>query len=211
MRLADTVFRGGHLSEAAVVEAVMTGERPVHLDRCDLCAERAVEVGRWIDQVRTAGMEAADEAFPPERLAAQQAQILRRLEQLDQPARVIAFPSQTRLARESGGRRVAVGWVAAAAAAGLALGVVGGQVSARIGGDTGPQQAVVNPVAPPAAPLTPAPVATPPSPRPANPQTASATTARLDDAEIDLTRVHSSVLGPLEDSTPRMVAASRVR
>jgi hypothetical protein len=183
----------------------------VHLDRCDICAERAVEIGRWIDQVRTAGVEAADAAFPPERLAAQQTQILRRLEQLDQPARVIAFPSHARLARESGGRRVAVGWVAAAAAAGLAIGVVGGQVSARVGGETGPQQAIINPVTPPGAPVTPTPAATPPAaPRPANAQTTGAVTARLDD-EMDLTRVHSSVLSPFDDSTPRMVATSRNR
>ena len=34
----------------------------------------------------------ADDVFPAERLAAQQAQILRRLEALERPARVIAFP-----------------------------------------------------------------------------------------------------------------------
>ena len=51
MRLIDAVFRQGHLSEQALVEAVMTGERPAHLDRCDLCADRAVELGRWLDDV----------------------------------------------------------------------------------------------------------------------------------------------------------------
>src|SRR5262245_3315040 len=133
VRLVDAVFRQGHLSEQALAEALMTGERPAHLDRCALCAERAVEMGRWLDDVRTLGQEAADEVFTPERLAVQQAQILRKLEQLDEPSRVITFPSQSRLeAREPGSRRVAPAWVGVAAAAGLALGVVGGQVSARI-------------------------------------------------------------------------------
>ena len=88
MRLVDVLFRQGHLSERALVDAVMTSDRPFHLDRCDICATRAVELNRWLDTVRTAATEAADEAFPQERLAAQQAQILRKLEQLDEPARV---------------------------------------------------------------------------------------------------------------------------
>lgn len=133
MRLVDAVFRQGHLSEQALVEALMTGERPAHLDRCDLCAERAVELGRWLDEVRVIGLEAADEVFTPERLNAQHAQILRKLEQLDEPSRVIAFPRNAKGdVRESGVRRVAPAWVGVAAAAGLALGVVGGQVSARM-------------------------------------------------------------------------------
>jgi len=111
----------------------MTGDRPAHLDRCDLCAERAVELGRWLDAVKTTGTDAADAAFTPERLAAQQTQIMRRLEQLDEPARVIAFPSHSRLQRESAGHRVAAGWLGVAAAAGLVLGVISGQWSARLG------------------------------------------------------------------------------
>jgi hypothetical protein len=215
VRLVDTVFRGGHLADSALVEAVMTGERPAHLDRCDICAERAVEVGRWMDQVRTAGIEAADEAFPAERLAAQQGQILRRLEQLDQPARVIAFPMQTRAARESGGRRVAAGWVAVAAAAGLAIGVVGGQVTARNGVSTGPEQTVVGPAAQPSVATPEAPVQTPAAPaaapRTQPAQQTAAVTARLDEGEFDLTRVPSSVLSPLDDSVPRMVATTGIR
>jgi hypothetical protein len=134
VRLSDRIFRGGHLSERALVEALATGDRPVHLDRCDICAERAVALSRWLDDVRATGVEAADAAFPSERLALQQAQILRRLEQLDQPARVIAFPSQARLNhREAGDRRVAPGWLGVAAAAGVMLGVAGGQLIPRQG------------------------------------------------------------------------------
>ena len=133
MRLVDAVFRQGHLAEQALVEAVMTGERPAHLDRCDLCADRAVELGRWLDDVRGLGLEAADEVFTSERLAAQHAQILRKIEQADEPSRVIAFPKNVKPdTREASTRRVAPAWVGIAAAAGLALGVVGGQVSARM-------------------------------------------------------------------------------
>ncbi len=146
MRLIDSVFRQGHLAEAALIEAVMTGERPHHLERCEICADRAVELGRWLDDARTLGVEAAEAAFPPERLAAQQAQILRKLEQIDQPSRVIAFPNppQWRLdGREAGGRRVAASWVGIAAAAGLIIGVAGGQITARLGTRQAPPPATV--------------------------------------------------------------------
>lgn len=133
MRLIDTVFRQGHLSERALVEAVASGDRPRHLERCDICAERAVLLGRWMDELRSDATELSD-VFTPEQLAAQQNQILRRLEQLDHPARVIAFPAAPRSEQQGfNGRRVNVSWVGVAAAAGLVIGIVGGQVSARFG------------------------------------------------------------------------------
>ena len=147
MRLIDLVVRQGHLSEQALIEAVAGGDRPPHLDRCDICAERAVAVGRWMDEVQREGADAADAVFTPEHLASQQAQILRRLEQLDNPARVIAFPAAGRAERTAGGRRVAASWVGVAAAAGLVIGVVGGQISARLGQPV-PQPQTAETVAP---------------------------------------------------------------
>ena len=189
MRLIDAVFRQGHLSEAALVEAVMTGERPAHLDRCDICAERAVTLGRWLDDVRTMGLEAADAAFPPDKLAAQQSQILRRLEQIDQPARVIAFPNQYRLdAREPGGRRVAASWVGVAAAAGLMIGVVGGQITARL--STRPVPAP--PVAAAVTPAEPEPVAIP---------------AGSSLLEHDFDTLQLKAVEAIDDLTPRMTQA----
>jgi hypothetical protein len=133
VRLIDVVFRQGHLSEQALIEAIVAGNRPAHLDRCDVCAERALAISRWMDGVGRDGVDAADVVFTPEQLTAQQAQIMRRLEQVDSPARVIAFPATPRGERESSGRRVAASWVGVAAAAGLLIGVVGGQLSARLG------------------------------------------------------------------------------
>ncbi|HYN05857.1 MAG TPA: hypothetical protein VES67_00565 [Vicinamibacterales bacterium] len=189
MRLTDRLFRRGHLSERALVDALLTGDRPAHLDRCDICADRAVDLGRWLDDVRVTGVEAADAAFSPERLAKQQTQILRRLEQLEQPARVIAFPSQTRLNQsESGDRRVAPAWVGVAAAAGLVLGVVGGQMSARIGA---PVQ--------PAIPATT--TALSDEPPPMNP----ANTPRLD---MELEGLSIPAFDDIDGITPRMLTVS---
>jgi hypothetical protein len=131
VRLADTILRGGHLSERALVDVCMTGERPVHLDRCEVCADRAVELGRWLDDTRVTALEEADAVFPAERLATQQAQILRKLEQVDRPKRVISFPGYAQDERPMGRRGIRPAWVGVAAAAGLVLGLVGGQFSAR--------------------------------------------------------------------------------
>ncbi|HUL72320.1 MAG TPA: hypothetical protein VLT86_04420 [Vicinamibacterales bacterium] len=200
MRLVDLVIRGGHLSEQAIVAAVMSGERPAHLDQCGLCAERAVELSRWLDDVRVAGVTVADAAFPAERLAAQQAQILRRLEQLDEPARVIAFPSHARLRRETSGHRVAAGWLGVAAAAGLVLGVVGGQWTARISGHATAVQAVQAP-APAQTPTQPA--AVEPAPDRAVPIDASLLDMDLDSLTVPATAI-------MDNITPRATQVALV-
>jgi hypothetical protein len=192
VRLADAVFRQGHLSEQALVEALMTGDRPVHLDRCDLCADRAVELGRWLDDVRAIGLEAADAAFPPEVLQSQQAQIMRRLEQLEQPAaRVLTFPGLARSSQQSGGRRVAPGWVGVALAAGVVLGAIGGQMTARLGGTAAPPVTVAESEPVPAAPR--------------------AVPANFDVDDLlrqDLERVPVSELEGLSEITPRLLASN---
>jgi len=122
------------LSDAALIDVARTGERPRHVDQCDLCADRALELSRWLDDLKQVAAQAVEDAFPVERLAAQHGQIMRRLEQADEPVRVLEFPlASARPTREAGGRRVAAAWVGVAAAAGLVIGVVGGQWSARHG------------------------------------------------------------------------------
>jgi hypothetical protein len=152
--IRDMVLRQGHLSERALMEALAGGDRPAHLDRCDICAERAVALARWMDAAREDAADAADAIFTSERLAAQQGQILRRLEQIDTPSRVISFPAASRAERgDIASRRVAVSWVGVAAAAGLVIGIVGGQLSARLTQPTTPIVASVNPPDSPSTPV----------------------------------------------------------
>jgi hypothetical protein len=187
VRLIDSVFRQGHLSERALVDAIISGDRPHHLDRCDICATRTTELARWMQDLQTDAVELADEIFTPERLTAQQDQILRRLQQIDHPARVIAFPASMRREQaDSGGRRVAVSWVGVAAAAGLAIGLIGGQFSARL----------TDPVAPAATTTVDA---------------AAAATAESQTAPVDagfllesFDTVGISALDTLDDMTPRL-------
>jgi hypothetical protein len=155
VRLADLLLRQGHLSEDALTRAVLSATRPQHLDSCDLCARRALDLGRWLDDIRLDAVQATDDVFPTERLAVQHAQILRRLEQIDEPARVISFPKAPAVAtgHPTSGRRVAAAWVGVAAAAGLVIGVIGGQMTARLQITTpAPEQQASGSVAPAAQP-----------------------------------------------------------
>ena len=97
-----------------------------HLTSCIECLTRYEELRNMLLSVPLEAAAEADEVFTADRLKRQQQQILRRIEHLGHPARVISFP---RLGRSIGGGtlRVAPRWLAAAAAAGLFVGVaVGG-------------------------------------------------------------------------------------
>jgi hypothetical protein len=192
VRLADAILRRGHLSEQALIEFCLTGERSDHLDRCDICAQRAVELGRWLDDVRTMGVEEADATLSAERLGAQQTQILRRLEQLDRPARVIAFPGRPKDRLEAAGHGIRPAWVGIAAAAGVVLGLVGGQVTTRLTTQRAPARAPVQvqqPASPGAVP-TPAVVAD-----------------MFSDLDLD-DRTQVDAMAAFEEYTPHMLARS---
>jgi hypothetical protein len=161
MRLADVVLRRGHLSEDALVEVWNTGVRPAHLDTCDICSARALEVGRWLGDVQSLGVATADAVFTEERLTAQRGQILDRLAQLERPSKVISFPAASASVRENGvvkTRRVNPAWVAAAAAAGIMVGVVSVELRHLAFGSASPTTTTVSQAQP-----APAPVATPAS------------------------------------------------
>jgi hypothetical protein len=97
-----------------------------HLSSCAACRSKYAAFTRWLDDLRDDARAEADEAMSPERLTAQQAHILRRLEALERPARVIAFPKAARPAIATG--RAGQRWVATAAAAGLVIGIAAGQL-----------------------------------------------------------------------------------
>jgi hypothetical protein len=96
-----------------------------HLASCAQCRSRYAAFTGWLDRIHDDAIGEAEDAFPPERLAAQQAQVMRRLEALERPARVIAFPRFSRPVTSTQGH--AQRWVAAAAAAGLVIGLAAGQ------------------------------------------------------------------------------------
>lgn len=142
MGLADVVFRRGHLSEDALVDVWTTGIRPAHLDACEECGHRALEMSRWLEDVQAIGRADADAMFSDDRLSTQRESVMHRLAQLDRRSKVISFPAAGAAARDTqAGRRGSAGWLLAAAAAGLMIGVVSMELSHMIpfGGSQTPQ------------------------------------------------------------------------
>jgi hypothetical protein len=143
-----------------------------------------------LDEISAAAVHEADAVFTPDRLARQQAKILHRLEQDGRPARVIAFPNhgQDPFALRA---RPATRWIAAAAAAGLIVGLLAGHLAHEIpGGVAAPAVAAVRPTD---------------APQPA--LRAVATTFSEDEflgqIELAADNVGGSALRPLHDATPR--------
>jgi hypothetical protein len=172
-----------------------------HLADCAPCAARYAELTAFMDTLRADGTTEADLIFTPERLRAQHQQISRRLEQAARPARIISFPGQfvrrTMSASLASGSRTAPRWIAAAAVAGLFVGVALGasyQYTSRYRGleQTLARQTMSSPL------LTP--VAT----RGASPAQVAADDAFLSDLETALDRPHTRELLAFDALTPHV-------
>jgi anti-sigma factor RsiW len=99
-----------------------------HLHGCETCTWRYTELTAPLERLRQDAAGEADEVFTPARLDAQRAKILARLDPSADTSRVIPFPSAVARAEQSAIRRPLVRWVAAAAAAGVLIGITGGQL-----------------------------------------------------------------------------------
>lgn len=123
----------GHLTDDRLIEVALgpsttTGE-DAHFARCDACAARRAEIERLLHDISAAASAEADAAFPADRLAAQHARILQRIGQDGRPARVLAFPASQSPEIRPLRTRPAARWIAAAAAAGLAVGLLAGHLA----------------------------------------------------------------------------------
>lgn len=98
-----------------------------HIAHCDRCAGELTRLAADADLLRSAAFQEADAVFDDAMLEGQRSRILDRLVSLGQAARVLRFPRASRdvaLPVTTGTRR----WVSVAAAAGLILGLLGGQL-----------------------------------------------------------------------------------
>jgi len=167
-----------------------------HLADCDACASRYADLAGFMDGLRNDGASDADAVFTADRLREQQQQITRRLEHVGRRARVISFPGQlVRRTMAVPGSHSAPRWVAAAAAAGLFVGVAVG-AGYRFGSHPRSVEQTL---------ARQAPVVT----RAANPTQLSADDAFLSDLEVALERPHTRELIAFDALTPhvREVAA----
>lgn len=124
--------RAHHLHEQRLFDCyvALRGGEPLdppaaeHLADCGECSARYADLAQFMDILRAEADQETDAVFTPERLRAQQQHIARRLDHIGHPARVIAFPGRADVRHAThvtglSGRR----WIAAAAAAGLFIGV----------------------------------------------------------------------------------------
>jgi len=132
------IVRAPHLQDDVLYECYYAERRgePIdppsaeHLVDCDACARRYADVGVFMATLSADAEAEVDALFPPERLRQQQQDIAKRLELVGRAARVIMFPGRRSAAPaqtpRSSATRITTRWIAAAAAAGLFVGVAAG-------------------------------------------------------------------------------------
>jgi hypothetical protein len=197
VKALDTLSR--HLTDERLLDAWLAarrGERldpPVaeHVADCSACRARYEELVQLMDVLREAGDADADAIFTPERLRQQHLHIARRIEHVGREARIISFPGRfVRRTMTASTSPAAPRWVAAAAAAGLFIGVALGasyEWGAR-GGYTLPRDMRI------------APVAT----RGTTPGEVAADDAFLSELELALERPHTRELRAFDAFTPHV-------
>jgi hypothetical protein len=125
-----------HLTDDRLVEIGLTdtpsANEQQHFGSCSACEARRAGIAHMLDEMSQAATEDADAAFPADHLAQQQRRILERIDLEPRPARVIAFPTSHPHDTAVSRIRPASRWIAAAAVAGLVVGLVAG----RFGHDT---------------------------------------------------------------------------
>jgi hypothetical protein len=190
-----------HVSDDRLVEVCLdeapTEYEVAHLTACERCRTRRSRLVAMFREMHQAADVETDEIFPQERLAAQQARILQRLEQDGRPARVIAFPAAATADARPLRTRPAARWIAGAAAAGLTIGLLAGELVHDL--------PILGRPSRPALVSSSARAATSPTPPPA----AEIVNASFNDEEFlgeienALNGPHVPALRPLNDLTPR--------
>jgi hypothetical protein len=99
-----------------------------HVHGCETCTWRYTELTAPLERLRQDAASESDEVFTAARLDAQRAKIMARLDEAAHGSRVIPFPAYTARLDRSVVRRPMARWVAAAAAAGLLVGVMAGRL-----------------------------------------------------------------------------------
>ncbi len=132
------IVRAPHLQDDALYECYYAARRGEaldppsveHLADCRACAGRYAEIGTFLSALAEDADAEIDALFPPDRLRAQQQDIARRLQLVGRAARIITFPGRAAAAMsrapQSSITRMAMRWIAVAAAAGLFVGVAAG-------------------------------------------------------------------------------------
>lgn len=177
-----------------------------HLADCETCAARYAELAGLMTVLRREGEAEADAVFTAERLRVQQQHIARRLAHVGRPARVLSFPGQfVRRTIHASTSRTAPRWMAAAAAAGLFIGVAvgasyerGSRARVPIGSSASQRLIARDAETARSSRLT------PDTPRGSNAADVAADDAFLSDLEVALERPHTRELQAFDALTPHV-------
>lgn len=179
-----------------------------HLADCEACGARYAELVRVMDEVREDGETETDAVFTAEHLRTQRQHVARRIEHVGRAGRVISFPGHLGTRPAVSTSRNASRWVAAAAAAGLFLGIALGASYKWQSRGSGPLENS------PAATAPTRPVSTPAATATGGGNSArdvAADDAFLSDLEMALDRPRTRELQPLDALTPHVREIRDVR
>jgi len=114
-----------HLSDDRLIEICLAGpfappDEP-HLQACETCEARRAALASTLTDVTGRMIDEADEHFPADRLARQQARILHLIDRLGRSARVISFPASQAQEAVRQTTRQSPRWLAAAGAVAAAF------------------------------------------------------------------------------------------
>lgn len=127
MRFAERLTTRAHASDTRLLAIVAGEPASPHVASCVACQSRLEGLRAWTSGVSAEAAGVADAVFTADRLAAQRARILKRLEAAGRQARVISFPAAAAMPSVSGTARV-FRWAAAAALGGLMVGLGAGML-----------------------------------------------------------------------------------
>jgi hypothetical protein len=156
--LDDTLLIRRYLADRGLAALDAHDEAPVrHLAHCAACEARYQALRAGFEDTREAAAADADAACTEDRLARQRERILRRIDALQFGPKVLPFPASTPQAHGAAQPRVMRRWVAAAAVAGLLVGLGAGRLVFRSGEGDSSAVTARRDVAPAAAPVRQAP------------------------------------------------------
>jgi hypothetical protein len=98
-----------------------------HVAACELCTAKLADLTSQVEGLRDAAWQEADAVFDEAALETQRMKILARIAQLGKAARVLRFPARVREAAMPVSP-ISRRWISVAAAAGLIIGLVAGQM-----------------------------------------------------------------------------------
>jgi hypothetical protein len=199
--LDDNQLVGAYLDDAFGATPDGPPASRLHLRACPDCARRYELLAGSLQTAVREGMEEADAVFTPERLARQRDHVLRRLDQADRAARVLPFPAAS-VRSMPVAHGVARRWIAAAAAAGLILGLAAGRA---IDGTAGASRLFARLTS--TAPAASSPVASAPAPRSIGQPDGSADERFLVEVDAALEQSRVLELVAIDELTPRIVEA----